>query len=141
MGPASCHQESSIAAPRIPPIQGLLAFDALSRLRSVTLASEELNVTPERNQPPDPPARDPVGHQALQPQRVQSETEGATTSRVCAKRLPPCSKFRANARSTPTRLAGRGDADFFTPAPAAKTGRIPPRLPGVDLVLQVTIPF
>jgi len=32
--------------PRIPSIQGLQAFDALARLRSVTLASEELNVTP-----------------------------------------------------------------------------------------------
>ncbi|SCK43323.1 DNA-binding transcriptional regulator, LysR family [Variovorax sp. HW608] len=32
--------------PRIPPIQGLLAFEAVSRLRSVTLASEELSVTP-----------------------------------------------------------------------------------------------
>ena len=31
---------------RIPPIQGLLAFEALARLRSVTLAGEELSVTP-----------------------------------------------------------------------------------------------
>jgi len=36
-----------MAAPsRIPPIQGLLAFEALARLRSVTLAAEELSVTP-----------------------------------------------------------------------------------------------
>ena len=35
-----------MSIPRIPPIQGLLAFDALARLRSVTLAGEELNVTP-----------------------------------------------------------------------------------------------
>ena len=34
------------ASPRIPPIQGLLAFEAVARLRSVTLAAEELNVTP-----------------------------------------------------------------------------------------------
>ncbi len=32
--------------PRIPPIQGLLAFEALARLRSVTLAAEALSVTP-----------------------------------------------------------------------------------------------
>lgn len=32
--------------PRIPPIQCLLAFEAVSRLRSVNLASEELAVTP-----------------------------------------------------------------------------------------------
>ena len=31
---------------RIPPVQGLLAFDALARLRSVTQAADELNVTP-----------------------------------------------------------------------------------------------
>lgn len=34
------------APPRIPPIQGLLAFEAVARLRSVTQAAEELNVTP-----------------------------------------------------------------------------------------------
>ncbi|MEJ8855042.1 LysR substrate-binding domain-containing protein [Variovorax robiniae] len=36
----------SSAPPRIPPIQGLLAFEAVARLRSVTLAAEELAVTP-----------------------------------------------------------------------------------------------
>jgi DNA-binding transcriptional LysR family regulator len=35
-----------MAAPRIPPIQGLLAFEAVARLRSMTLAAEELSVTP-----------------------------------------------------------------------------------------------
>jgi len=35
-----------MSAPRIPPIQTLQAFEALARLRSVTLAGEELNVTP-----------------------------------------------------------------------------------------------
>ena len=33
-------------APRIPPIQCLLTFEALARLRSVTQAAEELCVTP-----------------------------------------------------------------------------------------------
>lgn len=35
-----------MAAPRIPPIQSLLAFEAVARLRSVSLAAEELSVTP-----------------------------------------------------------------------------------------------
>ena len=35
-----------MASPRIPPIQALLAYEAVARLRSVTLAAEELNVTP-----------------------------------------------------------------------------------------------
>jgi len=35
-----------VSAPRIPPIQCLLAFEALARLRSVSLAAEELSVTP-----------------------------------------------------------------------------------------------
>ncbi|NRF69620.1 LysR family transcriptional regulator [Aquincola sp. S2] len=35
-----------MAAPRIPPIQNLQAFEALARLRSVTQAADELNVTP-----------------------------------------------------------------------------------------------
>jgi LysR family transcriptional regulator, glycine cleavage system transcriptional activator len=35
-----------MAVPRIPSIQGLQAFETLARLRSVTLAGEELSVTP-----------------------------------------------------------------------------------------------
>lgn len=35
-----------MAAPRIPPIHCLQSFEALARLRSVTLAAEELSVTP-----------------------------------------------------------------------------------------------
>ncbi len=35
-----------MAPPRIPPIHCLQAFEALARLRSVTLAAEELHVTP-----------------------------------------------------------------------------------------------
>ena len=35
-----------MTSPRIPPIPGLLAFEALARLRSVTQAAEALNVTP-----------------------------------------------------------------------------------------------
>jgi DNA-binding transcriptional LysR family regulator len=33
-------------SPRIPPVQCLLAFEALARLRSVSLAGEEMSVTP-----------------------------------------------------------------------------------------------
>ena len=36
----------SRSARRIPPIQCLLTFEALARLRSVTLTAEELSVTP-----------------------------------------------------------------------------------------------
>jgi DNA-binding transcriptional LysR family regulator len=35
-----------MASARIPPIQCLLSFEALARLRSVTVAADELNVTP-----------------------------------------------------------------------------------------------
>jgi DNA-binding transcriptional LysR family regulator len=35
-----------MAPPRIPPIHCLLSFEALARLRSVTLAADELDVTP-----------------------------------------------------------------------------------------------
>ncbi|MBP7354498.1 MAG: LysR family transcriptional regulator, partial [Comamonas sp.] len=37
---------NSSAARRIPPIQCLLTFEALARLRSVTQTAEELCVTP-----------------------------------------------------------------------------------------------
>ena len=38
--------QSGMAAQRPPSMPGLLAFEALARLRSVTLAGEELSVTP-----------------------------------------------------------------------------------------------
>ena len=44
-GPGQCNNASMTAA-RIPPIQCLLTFEALARLRSVTQAAEELFVTP-----------------------------------------------------------------------------------------------
>ncbi len=43
--PGQCNNASMTAA-RIPPIQCLLTFEALARLRSVTQAAEELFVTP-----------------------------------------------------------------------------------------------
>ncbi len=45
VGPAQCNNVGMTAA-RIPPIQCLLTFEALARLRSVTQAAEELFVTP-----------------------------------------------------------------------------------------------
>ena len=45
--PAQASQSTpSASAKRIPPIQCLLTFEALARLRSVTQAAEELFVTP-----------------------------------------------------------------------------------------------
>ena len=43
---ADANYSESMSAVRIPPIQCLLTFEALARLRSVTLAAEELCVTP-----------------------------------------------------------------------------------------------
>lgn len=44
--PMEAYAVPSAAAKRIPPIQCLLTFEALARLRSVTLSAEELCVTP-----------------------------------------------------------------------------------------------
>ena len=43
---AAGYSHATVPPPRIPPIHCLLSFEALARLRSVTQAAEELNVTP-----------------------------------------------------------------------------------------------
>ena len=45
-GGSAAHEVASVGARRIPPIQCLLTFEALARLRSGTQAAEELCVTP-----------------------------------------------------------------------------------------------
>ena len=130
-----------MAAPRIPPIQALLAFEVLSRVRSVTLASEELNVTPSA-----------VSHRIRQLETqlglklfgrdFSLSTEGtAYLARVrealaALQQVPgqgaPASTTRLRVAVTPT---------FSRQLLLPRLAQFRHAYPEVDLVLQVAIPF
>jgi LysR family glycine cleavage system transcriptional activator len=77
------------AARRIPPIQCLLTFEALARLRSVTQTAEELCVTPSA-----------VSHRVKQLEQILGTRLfgradfSLTTWPRCAKASGRCSAFR-----------------------------------------------
>ena len=84
-------------ARRIPPIQCLLTFEALARLRSVTLTADELCVTPSA-----------VSHRVKQLEQIlgvrlfgradfRSPPKAAPTWPMC-ERAGACSAFRARPR-------------------------------------------
>jgi LysR family transcriptional regulator, glycine cleavage system transcriptional activator len=132
-----------MAAPRIPPIQALLAFDALARLRSVTLASEELSVTPSA-----------VSHRIRQLEmQLGVKLFGRadfSLSNEGAAYLPKVREGIAALQQVPGRNAsGAGGSRLrLAVTPTFSRALLLPRLAGfrhafpeVDLVLQVTIPF
>jgi len=130
-----------MAALRIPPIQGLLAFDALARLRSVTLASEELNVTPSA-----------VSHRIRQLESqlglklfgrdFNLSTEGAAyivrvREALTALQQVPGQEGAPKA----TRLRVAVTPTFSRQLLLPRLASFRHAFPEVDLVLQVTIPF
>ena len=127
---------------RIPPIQCLLAFEALARLRSVTLVADELCVTPSA-----------VSHRIRQLERsigtrlfsradfslTVAGTEYLANVREALARLQ---KFPGNAAA-----AGRCKLRLAAPPTFLRTVLIP-RLhqfieayPEIDLILQMTLPM
>ncbi len=131
-----------MTAPRIPPIQGLLAFDALARLRSVTLAAEELSVTPSA-----------VSHRIRQ---LESQLGLKLFARTDFSLSPGGAAYLARVREA---LAALQQAPTDTDAPGATRLRVAvtptfsrqllmPRLalfrhayPEIELTLQVAIPI
>jgi DNA-binding transcriptional LysR family regulator len=130
-----------MAPPRIPPIQCLLAFDALARLRSVTLAGDELAVTPSA-----------VSHRIRQLEsqlglRLFARGDFTLTHEGAAY-LARVREALAALRQVPGRGVG-GSAVRLRVAvtPTFSRQLLLPRLaafrhayPEVDLVLQVSIP-
>ncbi|MCW7536861.1 LysR substrate-binding domain-containing protein [Aquabacterium sp. A7-Y] len=127
---------------RIPPIQGLLAFEALARLRSGTLAAEELNVTPSA-----------VSHRIRQ---LESQLGIKLFSRGDFTLTTDGAAYLARVREALTALQqvpGRSASGGATRLRVAVTPTFSrqlllPRLalfrhayPDIDLILQVTIPM
>jgi LysR family glycine cleavage system transcriptional activator len=126
---------------RIPPIQCLLTFEALARLRSVTLAAEELCVTPSA-----------VSHRVRQLEQVigtrlfgradfSLTTEGSEYLAHVREGLAVLGRF-------PGRDAGGNRKLRLAVTPTFARSILMPRLrgfieayPEIDLTLQVSIPL
>ena len=131
-----------MTAARIPPIQCLLTFEALARLRSVTQASEELCVTPSA-----------VSHRVRQLEQIigtklfgradfSLTTEGSEYLAHVREGLGALQKF-------PTSAAAPGKRKLrLAVTPTFARSILIPRLrqfteayPEIDLTLQVSIPL
>lgn len=128
-------------APRIPPIQNLQAFEALARLRSVTQAADELNVTPSA-----------VSHRLRQLEtqlglRLFERADFTLTSDgvACLAQVRPALQAlaqlpQANARG-PTRLRIAVTPTFSRELLLPRLAGFRRAWPDVELVLQVAIPL
>jgi LysR family transcriptional regulator, glycine cleavage system transcriptional activator len=131
-----------MSAARIPPIQCLLTFEALARLRSVTLAAEELCVTPSA-----------VSHRVRQLEQIigtklfgradfSLTTEGSEYLAHVREGLATLQKF-------PSAAAAPGKRKLrLAVTPTFARSLLIPRLrqfteayPEIDLALQVSIPL
>ncbi len=95
-GPAPGEQHawpSRQAARRIPPIQCLLTFEALARLRSVTLTADELSVTPSAVSHRVDQLEQILGARLFGRADFRSPPRAAPTWRMCAKAWGRCSAF------------------------------------------------
>ena len=85
---------------RIPPIQCLLTFEAVARLRSATLAADELSVTPSAVSHRLRQLEALVGLKLFSRQDFGLTTEGAHISRRCASACRRCASCPATPRTT-----------------------------------------
>lgn len=131
-----------MSSARIPPIQCLLTFEALARLRSVTLASEELCVTPSA-----------VSHRVRQLEQIigtklfgradfSLTTEGSEYLAHVRDGLTSLQKFPSSAAAPGKRRLR------LAVTPTFSRSILIPRLrqftdayPEIDLTLQVSIPL
>ena len=132
-----------MAAARIPPIQCLLSFAALARLRSVTVAAEELSVTPSAVSHRIRQLEAQLGFKLFGRSDFSLSVEGTAylaQVRLALKALEsPLGGSNAPTKSTQLRLA-------VTPTFSRQI--LLPRLalfrhayPDVELILQVSIPL
>jgi DNA-binding transcriptional LysR family regulator len=132
-----------MAAARIPPIQCLLSFEALARLRSVTVAADELNVTPSAVSHRIRQLESQLGFKLFGRSDFSLSVEGTTylaQVRLALKALEsPLGTAGTASKATQLRLA-------VTPTFSRQI--LLPRLalfrhayPDVELILQVSIPL
>jgi DNA-binding transcriptional LysR family regulator len=130
------------AAARIPPIQCLLTFEALARLRSVTLAAEEQCVTPSAVSHRVRQLEEIIGTKLFGRADFSLTTEGSEYLAHVREGLAILQKF-------PTASAAPGKRKLrLAVTPTFSRSILIPRLrqftdayPEIDLTLQVSIPL
>ena len=131
-----------MTAARIPPIQCLLTFEALARLRSVTQASEELCVTPSAVSHRDKQLEQIIGTKLFGRADFSLTTEGSEYLAHVREGLATLQKFPSNAAAPGKRKLR------LAVTPTFSRSILIPRLrqftdayPEIDITLQVSIPL
>jgi DNA-binding transcriptional LysR family regulator len=125
---------------RIPPIQGLLAFEALARLRSVTLAGEELSVTPSAVSHRIRQLESQLGFKLFARADFTLSAEGATYLLRVREALNALQQVPGRGAST-TRLRVAVTPTFSRQILLPRLALFRHAYPEIDLILQVTIPL
>jgi DNA-binding transcriptional LysR family regulator len=127
---------------RIPPIQGLVAFDTLARLRSVTLAAEELHVTPSAVSHRIRQLETQLGIKLFARNDFTLSTEGAAYLARVREALTALQQVpgRNHAGGT-TRLRVGVTPTFSRQLLLPRLAQFRHAYPEIELVLQVTIPM
>ncbi|HEX6362915.1 MAG TPA: LysR substrate-binding domain-containing protein [Albitalea sp.] len=131
-----------MTAPRIPPIQGLLAFEALARLRSGTLAAEELHVTPSAVSHRIRQLESQLGFKLFARGDFSLTTDGAAYLARVREALAALQQVPGRAaRTGATRLRVAVTPTFSRQLLLPRLALFRHAYPDIDLVLQVTIPM
>ncbi|HNK54328.1 MAG: LysR substrate-binding domain-containing protein [Piscinibacter sp.] len=129
--------------PRIPPIHCLLSFEALARLRSVTLAADELNVTPSAVSHRMRQLESQLGVRLFARNDFTLSADGATYLAQVRQGLQALQQLPGSAPAAPRSAKLR-----LAVTPTFSRQILLPRLalfrhayPDVELILQVAIPL
>jgi len=130
-----------MAARRHPTISGLLAFEALARLRSVTLAGEELSVTPSAISHRISQLEAQLGIQLFSRSDFTLSAEGADCLKPVREALSLLQHLPGgNAAPARPRLRVAVTPTFSRQMLLPRLAAFRHAYPEIDLVLQVTIP-
>jgi DNA-binding transcriptional LysR family regulator len=130
-----------MTAPRIPPIHGLLAFEALARLRSVTHAADELHVTPSAVSHRIRQLESRLACRLFERGDFQLTGEGAAYLERVREALAVLQQVPGSAPAAATRLRVAVTPTFSRQILLPRLALFRHAYPEIDLVLQVTIPL
>ena len=123
------------------PIQCLLTFEALARLRSVTLAAEEQCVTPAPSATGCAIARRNPGHQAIWACRLSLTVEGIEYLAHVREGSPACRNSPHRRPCRKAQAAPGGHAHVSRSILIPRLRQFTDAYPEIDLTLQVSIPL
>ncbi len=142
VGQRSAPTFDSRSARRIPPIQCLLTFEALARLRSVTLTAEELSVTPSAVSHRVRQLEEVLGTQLFGRSDFSLTTEGSAYLQQVREGLGALQRFpNLPVASGRRRLKVAVTPTFARCLLIPKLAQFTAAYPEIDIAMQVTIPL